>query len=240
MAPRIPDKAAAPEPKASKRRTAPPRRPGRPTGSAGTIDQRSRLLDIALTLFARQGIADTTLAAIAREAGVTPAMVHYYFKTRDQLLDLLIEERFLPVRVSVESVFKANADDPVAAITQLVQRFMDIAAEHPWFAPLWIREVISENGLLKQQIRKRLSGANQNSMLQSITRWQTEGRLNADLEPSLVFLSLLGLTILPLTAAKTWRNDPVLGRLGAKEITRHALALLGYGIGPHKPTSKKH
>jgi TetR/AcrR family transcriptional regulator len=240
MAPRIPAKAAAAEPKTPKKRGAPPRRPGRPAGSAGSIDQRSRLLDIALTLFARQGIADTPLAAIAREAGVTPAMVHYYFKTRDQLLDLLIEERFLPVRSSVESVFKANADDPVSAFTQLAQRFMDIAAEHPWFAPLWMREVISENGLLKQHMRKRLGDTNQSSMLQSIARWQTEGRLNPDLEPSLLFLSVLGLTILPLTASKTWRDDPLRSRLGAKEITRHALALLGHGIGPHKPTSKKH
>lgn len=239
MAPKNPDRPAARESKAQKKR-ATPRRPGRPAGGPPGIDQRSRLLDIALTLFARQGIADTTLAAIAREAGVTPAMVHYYFKTRDQLLDLLIEERFLPVRASVESVFTANADDPVAAITQLAQRFMDIAAEHPWFAPLWIREVISENGLLKQHIRKRLGDAHQNSLLQCITRWQTEGRLNADLEPSLVFLSLLGLTILPLTAAKTWRDDPLRSQLGAKEITRHALALLGYGIGPRKPTSKQH
>jgi TetR/AcrR family transcriptional regulator len=239
MAPRNPDKPAARESKALKKR-ATPRRPGRPAGGPAGIDQRSRLLDIALTLFARQGIADTTLAAIAREAGVTPAMVHYYFKTRDQLLDLLIEERFLPVRASLESVFKANTDDPVAAITQLTQRFMDIAAEHPWFGPLWIREVISESRLLKQQIRKRLGDANKNSMLQSIARWQTEGRLNADLEPSLVFLSLLGLTILPLTAAKAWRDDPVLGQLGAKEITRHALALLGHGIGPQRPTGMKH
>jgi TetR/AcrR family transcriptional regulator len=76
-------------------------------------------------------------------------------------------------------------------------------------------------------------------MLQSIARWQTEGRLNPDLEPSLLFLSVLGLTILPLTASKTWRDDPLRSRLGAKEITRHALALLGHGIGPHKPTTKK-
>jgi TetR/AcrR family transcriptional regulator len=238
MASQNPDKPAARESKSLKKRAV-ARRPGRPAGGPAGIDQRSRLLDVALTLFARQGIADTTLAAIAREAGVTPAMVHYYFKTRDQLLDLLIEERFLPVRASVESVFKVNADDPVAAITQLAQRFMDIAAEHPWFAPLWMREVISDNGLLKQHIRKRLGDAHQNSLLQCIVRWQSEGRLNADLEPSLVFLSLLGLTILPLTAAKTWRDDPLRSQLGAKEITRHALALLGYGIGPRKPTIKK-
>ena len=239
MAPRNPGKAAVRELKAPRKRATVPRRPGRPTGNAAGVDQRSRLLDIALTLFARHGIADTTLAAIAREAGVTPAMVHYYFKTRDQLLDLLIEERFLSVRVSVADVFKANSDDPVAAITQLTQRLMDIATEHPWFAPLWMREVISEDGLLKRQIRKRLGDKNQKSMLDSIAQWQAEGRLNADLEPSLLFLSLLGLTILPLTAAKAWRNDPVLSQLGAKQIARHAIALLAHGAGPQTPVSKQ-
>jgi len=136
-------------------------------------------------------------------------------------------------------VFKANSDDPVAAITQLTQRLMDIATEHPWFAPLWMREVISEDGLLKRQIRKRLGDKNQKSMLESIERWQAEGRLNADLEPSLLFLSLLGLTILPLTASKAWRNDPVLSHLDAKQITRHAIALLTHGAGPQKPVAKQ-
>jgi AcrR family transcriptional regulator len=35
-------------------------------------------MDIALTLFARHGIARISLNAIAKEAGVTPAMLHYY------------------------------------------------------------------------------------------------------------------------------------------------------------------
>ncbi len=55
-------------------------RPGCPSGRQGA-DAREHLLDIALGLFAREGIGETTLGAIAREAGVTPAMVHYYFKT---------------------------------------------------------------------------------------------------------------------------------------------------------------
>src|ERR1700761_3521303 len=112
------------------------RRPGRPTGSARGPEQRARLLDAALTLFARQGIVDTTLGAIAREAGFTPAMVHYYFKTRDQLLDVLIDERFLPLRAALGSPFQNHPDDPVAAITQLARRLVELAAEHPWFPPL--------------------------------------------------------------------------------------------------------
>ena len=63
------------------------------------------MLDVALGMFARQGIVETTLGAIAREAGVTPAMVHYYFKTRDQLLDVLIDERFGPLRTELGQAF---------------------------------------------------------------------------------------------------------------------------------------
>ena len=135
------------------------RRPGRPTGSARGPEQRARLLDAALTLFARQGIVDTTLGAIAREAGFTPAMVHYYFKTRDQLLDVLIDERFLPLRAAIGGVFEANPDDPVAAITQLARGMVAVAVENPWFPPLWVREVISEGGLLRQRMHERFGHA---------------------------------------------------------------------------------
>lgn len=61
-----------------------------------------------------------------------------------------------------------------------------------------------------------------------------EGRVNADLEPSLVFLSLLGLTILPLATSKLWRNDPVRRSLTADDIARHAVALLLHGVGPQR------
>ncbi|MEZ0605535.1 TetR/AcrR family transcriptional regulator [Paraburkholderia sp. IW21] len=213
---------------------APARRPGRPSGAARGPEQRSRLLDVALALFARQGIVDTTLGEIAREAGFTPAMVHYYFKTRDQLLDVLIDERFAPLRAALGVPFREYPDDPVAAITQLAQRLVQVAAEHPWFPSLWVREVISDGGLLRQRMHERFGDTHQKASLSSIARWQKEGRLNAGLEPSLVFVTLLGLTILPLATSKLWRNDPVRRKIGGEEIARHAVALLVQGIGPKK------
>ncbi|NPT43418.1 TetR family transcriptional regulator [Paraburkholderia sp. 1N] len=210
------------------------RRPGRPSGPARGPAQRSRLLDAALALFARQGIVDTTLGEIAREAGFTPAMMHYYFKTRDQLLDVLIDERFAPLRAGLGVPFQENPDDPVAAITQLAQRLVQVASDHPWFPSLWVREVISDGGLLRQRMHERFGDANQKASLLAITRWQQEGRLNAGLEPSLVFVTLLGMTILPLATSKLWRNDPVRRNIGGAEIARHAVALLVQGIGPSK------
>jgi AcrR family transcriptional regulator len=212
------------------------RRPGRPTGSARGPEQRARLLDAALTLFARQGIVDTTLGAIAREAGFTPAMVHYYFKTRDQLLDVLIDERFLPLRTAIGGAFAANPDDPVTAITQMARGMVAVAVENPWFPPLWVREVISEGGLLRQRMHERFGHTHHKASLARIEQWQKEGRVNADLEPSLVFLTLLGLTILPLATSKMWRNDPVRRSLTPDDIARHAVALLVHGLAPHRET----
>jgi AcrR family transcriptional regulator len=213
---------------------APVRRPGRPTGAARGAEQRVRLLDAALTLFARQGIVDTTLGEIAREAGFTPAMMHYYFKTREQLLDVLVEERFGPLRAGLGMPFQENPDDPVAAITQLTQRLVQVAIEHPWFPSLWVREVISDGGLLRQRIHERFGDAHQKASLAAIARWQKEGRLNAGLEPALVFVSLMGLTLLPLATLKLWRNDPLRRNIGGEEIARHAVALLLQGVGPKR------
>ena len=208
------------------------RRPGRPSGSTRGPEQRARLLDAALALFARQGIVDTSLGAIAREAGFTPAMVHYYFKTRDQLLDVLIDERFLPLRTAIGGAFEANPDDPVAAITQMARGMVAVAVENPWFPPLWVREVISEGGLLRQRMHERFGHTHHKASLARIEQWQKEGRVNADLEPSLVFLTLLGLTILPLATSKMWRNDPVRRSLTPDDIARHAVALLVHGLAP--------
>ena len=208
------------------------RRPGRPLGAARAPEQRARLLDVALALFARQGIVDTTLGAIAREAGYTPAMVHYYFKTRDQLIDVLIDERFIPLRGALAGAFHENSDDPAAAITELARRLVAMAGDYPWFPSLWVREVISEGGLLKQRMNERFGDTKQKASLARIAKWQKEGRLNPDIEPSLLFLSILGLTILPLAASNAWRNDPARSRLTADDIARHAVALITSGVGP--------
>jgi AcrR family transcriptional regulator len=209
------------------------RKPGRPSGTANGPEQRKRLLDTALQLFARQGIVETPLAAIAREAGVTPAMLHYYFKSRDQLLDVLIEERIQPRRTEIGKTFNTEAGDPVTVITQLAQQLMRTATEHPWFPSLWMREVFSDNGVLRQRIQQRYGTLHLQSAIDCITRWQREGRLNPDFEPSLLFITIFGLTILPLIATKAWQRDPLRATLGPADIARHAVAILSHGVSPH-------
>jgi AcrR family transcriptional regulator len=52
----------------------------------GTSARREQLLRSALEVIVARGYADTRIADVAEHAGTSPALVIYYFKTRDQLL----------------------------------------------------------------------------------------------------------------------------------------------------------
>ncbi|MEU9022729.1 TetR/AcrR family transcriptional regulator [Actinomadura sp. NPDC048394] len=54
---------------------------------------RLRFLDIAERLMLEEGYAAVGIRRVAREAGVTPALIHYYFRTLDDLFIALIRRR---------------------------------------------------------------------------------------------------------------------------------------------------
>jgi AcrR family transcriptional regulator len=49
-------------------------------------DRRAQMLRAALEVIVERGYADTRIADVAERTGTSPALVIYYFKTRDQLL----------------------------------------------------------------------------------------------------------------------------------------------------------
>jgi AcrR family transcriptional regulator len=57
-----------------------------------TADIRARLLAAAYTLLIRDGYARLSIRDVAAEVGVTHAMVHYYFGTKDQLVVAALDE----------------------------------------------------------------------------------------------------------------------------------------------------
>ena len=217
---------------ASRIRKRPGRRPGRPPSGGQAVDQRERLLGIALDLLASDGIGKTTLSAIARQAGLTPAMVHYYFKTREQLFDELFEQRILPMRRSIDGIFEDHASDPIRAFSELAERFVQISRDNPWFGPVWLRDLIGEHDTFRQHIKKRVNEERQKVILTRVRQWQAQGLINPALEPALLFVSLISLTALPMTALRQWHDDPLRRHIEADDILRHAQTLFVHGLKP--------
>jgi AcrR family transcriptional regulator len=72
------------------------KRPGRPRGAS---DTRERILVSARELFARNGISNTSIRAVAAAAGVDSALVHHYFGTKEQLFAAAVRIPIDPMEV---------------------------------------------------------------------------------------------------------------------------------------------
>jgi TetR/AcrR family transcriptional regulator len=207
---------------------------GHSLAAIGT-DTREQLLNAATTLFAEQGIAATTVAKIAAQVGVTSAMIHYYFKNRDQLLDAIVEERILRCIAYVWDPITGDESDPVALIKNMVIRIVSTTELMPCLPSLWIREVVSEGGLLREKVLPRIPLDKLQLFVHCIASGQKQGRINPDIDPRLLFFSVLGLTMLPLAMDKVWKQIPLMAGVGKEQLINHAIALLLHGLS-HPPS----
>jgi AcrR family transcriptional regulator len=206
-----------------------PRRPGRPRGD--DANQRERLLDAAVACFAADGVAATSLRTIAQKAGVTPALVHYYFGSKEQLLDAFIEERVLRVIATLRANLGTAGNEPRALIRAFVEGVHAAVERFPWWPALWIREVISDKGTLRELAQEQLAPLVAQPLATAFAAAQKRGVMATDLDPRLLFVSLMGLTMFPLAAEPIWRRVFAAQGVDRSVLLRHTLALLDHGLG---------
>jgi AcrR family transcriptional regulator len=82
--------------------------------------RREQMLRAALEVIAERGYADTRIADVAERSGISPALVIYYFKTKDQLLAEAI-------RYSEDSWY-ADGQRRLAALPTAAARVEEIVA----------------------------------------------------------------------------------------------------------------
>lgn len=202
---------------------------GRPTGDSG--DLRGRLLDVAVACFARHGIASSTLREIAQEAGVNPALVHYYFGDKAQLQKSVIEERVMPAFAEVREATLQAGDEVSAVIAGFVRGMCQTVEKHPWLPPLWVREVLCEGGALREVMFTTMAPQMPQMLAAKFAKAQNDGQLNPELDPRLLVTSLIGLTLFPAAGAPIWRRLFDADDIDAVAMKNHAVALLDSGIG---------
>jgi AcrR family transcriptional regulator len=94
------------------------------TDSVAEKGKRERLIASARDLVHRQGVERPTLAQIAEAAGVPPGNVYYYFKTKDQLIEAVIESRESEVRELLASLNRRRS--PAARLKALARQWLEV------------------------------------------------------------------------------------------------------------------
>jgi AcrR family transcriptional regulator len=107
---------------------------------------RERILAAAVERIASDGIDDVRIARIAMDAGVSTALVHYHFATREALLAEALEYSFEHAGdLRIEGELAPDADSHAERLARMVEICLPSSAslERDWvlWVELWLRAV---------------------------------------------------------------------------------------------------
>jgi AcrR family transcriptional regulator len=114
------------------------------SAGGGKPSARERILAAAVGQIAREGIEGVRIARIAMEAGVSTALVHYHFETRDALLAEALDYSY---QRAGEARIAGDEELPTASHAQRLQSMIDgclpatPALTEDWvlWVELWLR-----------------------------------------------------------------------------------------------------
>ncbi len=202
---------------------------GRPAGPA-TVDIRQEIQDAAEILFARQGYAATSLREIASEVGVNPAMVHYYFGSKLELLQHVLEQSLEPLAVAIAKM-REGQHSPAVGITGLL---LHTFSKHPGLPVLMAREVLLPGGVMQDHFLKYLAPRLGGSLPGMLHTEQQEGRMRKDIDPSIAALCVMSLCVFPFIARELVEKtlDVPFDSSGLQHLEKNINNLLEGGLSP--------
>ncbi|WOB10302.1 TetR/AcrR family transcriptional regulator [Piscinibacter gummiphilus] len=92
----------------------------RTPSTTNTESRRAAIVAAMLPVMARHGYEKATIQAIAREAGLTPGLLHYHFKSKQEILVSLVAAVVEFARTRFESQ-SASAAEPMERLQAYVQ-----------------------------------------------------------------------------------------------------------------------
>jgi TetR/AcrR family transcriptional regulator len=148
------------------------------------------LLEAAEVVFAGQGFAGATTAAIARRAGVPKANLHYYFGTKEGLYRAVVE-RVLTAWLEAASSFAAS-EDPREALSAYIGAKMDLAREMPLASRIWTAEIMRGAPIIQDFLDTTLTDwvASRGN---AVKRWIRAGKLKP-IDPKVLFYMIWATT----------------------------------------------
>ncbi len=97
--------------------------------------RREAIVDAALAVARRKGLAATTVRDVAAEMGTSSGLVHHYFETMDDVLAAAFERVAGDELAETEAVL-AEAGDPLAVIAAFLSSYAPVGED--WSFQLWL------------------------------------------------------------------------------------------------------
>ena len=164
--------------------------------------------------FLTKGYDGARTTSIAQAAGVTHAMLHYYFRTKEQLFERIVDDKFATMSHSMVAIIGDPSLPIVERIKGGIAAHFDFVAANPLLPRFVINEIVSRPE--RYEVLYKRAGFVVNSVyngLQAEVDCAAERGEIEHVDVKMLFISIMSLNIFTFVAYPFM--EPIMGELMA-------------------------
>jgi AcrR family transcriptional regulator len=155
-------------------------------------DKQIQILEVAEKLFANKGFDGTSIRDIAAEAGVNVAMISYYFKSKENLMQSIFEKSMGSFRVRVESLLKDDSLNSFQKMEILIdEKIEGIMARQRFYKIMICEQVTNKNPIIIEFVNE-MKKKNAEAVNKLIREGQKKGEYKKGVDVILLLSTLFG------------------------------------------------
>lgn len=156
------------------------------------------ILEAAKRVFHEKGLAGARMQQIADEAGINKALLHYYYRNKQQLFKAVFSEAFATLVPQINEMF--DAEEPLFdKIRNFADRYMTLLMQNPCLPGFVINEINNNPKFAAEYLTP--IRPNPDKLLHQIQEEVEKGNI-LPVNPLQLVINLLSLCIFPFLTAK--------------------------------------
>lgn len=167
-----------------------------------TKNTEQKIIEAAELEFLIKGFEGARTTSIASKAGVTHAMFHYYFRTKEKIFEKIISQKMdILTRLIMDSISIENLDLE-EKLKRIIDSHIDFVSENPELPGFLVREIFNNSerfGILKVRFETFAPLLIQN-LQRELDKGYEEGKYKKT-DARMLLIDIISLNIFPYMAA---------------------------------------
>ena len=163
-------------------------------------DTEKKIMDAATIVFLEKGRDGARTQIIADLAGINKALLHYYFRSKDKLFELVAEREIRQFFGELMSQMPIEADFETW-LRSFIHNYLQLISQRPHITRFVLWEIDEGadhlSGILKEMMENK--GFHENPIVALVSSAMQRSSIR-QVDPPQFFISLLGLCIFPFIA----------------------------------------
>jgi AcrR family transcriptional regulator len=164
-----------------------------------------RILDAAKKVFISKGMYGARMQDIADEAGINKALLHYYFRSKQKLFEVIFAAAAQKLFVKINFIFES--DMPLfEKIEHFTEEYITVMSENPYLPLFVLNEISQDPQTFFNKVWGKQNLPRPKKFLDQIEK-EVKKRTIRRIDPLQLLMNLISMTIFPFVAKSMFQYN---------------------------------